>query len=472
MREQYAPTNDYDLAIIGSGGAAFGAAIKAQQFGARVIMIERGTLGGTCVNIGCVPSKTLLRGAERFYQASHQPFAGVKTEAISVDYGAMVVQKDKRVARLRQDKYADLITEYGWELVQGEATFTDPTTLTVGKRTIRADAYLIATGSRPAVPAIPGLAETGYLTSTSAMELETLPSSIVVIGAGYVALELGQLFRQLGSAVTILQRGECLLPGYEPEVAAAASVMLDRLGTHVLTSAQVRRIERTSAGRVITVTRGGQEEQIEAEQILVATGRQPNIEALNLVAAGVQIDQRGAVVTDTTLRTANPRIFAAGDVTLPPQFVYVAAYEGGLAAENALGAAKKTRDLSALPCVIFTDPPIAAVGLTREQARAEGYTVKSAVLPVSAVPRAQVNHETEGVFILIADAASGRLLGAQIVASHAGDVIYTATLAVKHHLTISNLVESFAPYLTMAEGLKLAAISFEHDISKLSCCAV
>ncbi|HVB63795.1 MAG TPA: mercury(II) reductase [Nitrolancea sp.] len=461
----------YDLAIIGSGSAAFAAAITARDLGARVVMIERSTLGGTCVNIGCVPSKRLLRAAEMFHDAGHHPFAGIETRTGAVDFGALVTQKDDLVAHLRQQKYADLIDVYGWELIQGEARFVDGPALVVAGRTITADAYLIATGARPAVPPIPGLAEAGYLTSTTAMELDRLPSSLAIIGAGYIALEQGQIFRHLGSAVTIMQRGPRLLPDYEPEVAEAAHQMLDRLGTQVLTGSQIQRVERTAQGRQLLISREGRMETIEAEQILVATGRQPNTDVLNLEQIGVELDSRGAPVVDEHLRTTNQRIFAAGDVTLAPQFVYVAAYQGRLAAKNALTVTPRPVDFRAVPSVIFTEPQIASVGLTRAQAEGAGFVVKSTVLPIGAVPRAQVNVETEGIFTMVVEAATKRLLGVQVVADNAGDVIYAATLAVKYGLTVTDLVESFAPYLTMAEGLKLGALSFGRDVAKLSCCA-
>ncbi len=463
--------NDYDLAIIGSGSAAFAAAIKARDQDARVVMIERGTIGGTCVNIGCVPSKTLLRGAELFHLAGRHPFDGIETRADGVDYGAMVTQKDRLVGEMRSQKYSDLIDEYGWELIRGEARFLDEATLAVGDRIIRAGAYLIATGARPSTPSIPGLDEAGYLTSTTAMELDRLPTSLIVIGAGYIALEQGQIFRHLGSEVTLLQRGARLLPEYEPEIGEQVGKTLERLGTRVLTGTQIQHVERTATGRRLVVTRNGREETLEAEQVLVATGRTPNVEALDLDRAGVDLTERGAPKVDDMLRTSNPRVWAAGDVTLAPQFVYVAAYEGGLAAEHALTGTGKNVNLAAVPSVIFTDPQVAAVGLTREQAQAAGYETKSATIPITAVTRALVNYETEGVFTLVADATTDRLLGVQIVASNAGDVIYAATLAVKHGLTVADLADSFAPYLTMAEGLKIGALSFDRDVSKLSCCA-
>ncbi len=463
--------SDYDLVIIGSGSAGFAAAITAREQGARVIMIERGTLGGTCVNIGCVPSKTLLRAAEAYHAAGHHPFRGIETRAGDVDLGQTVAQKNDLVSYLRQVKYSNLIGEYDWEIVQGEACFTGADTLAVGDRTIRAAAFLIATGAQPAVPPIPGLGDAGYLTSTEALDLTAVPRSLVIIGAGYIALELGQLFRHLGSEVMLLQRGARLLPDAEPEVGEAVGAMLTRAGIRVLASTHVQRVERDEQGRRLSIETNGTAEVLETEKILVAAGRSPNVESLNLSAAGVEIDRRGAVVVDAQLRTTNPRIFAAGDATLCPQYVYVAAYQGGLAVENALTGANRPCDLTALPGVIFTDPQIATVGLTEAQAQAAGHEVKTAVLPIDAVPRAQVNYEVVGIFKLVADATTSRVLGAHIVAGNAGDVIYAATLAVKHGLTVADLVESFAPYLTMAEGLKLGALAFDRDVAKLSCCA-
>jgi mercuric reductase len=471
--EEDGAREDYDLAIIGSGAAAFAAAIAAREQGARVVMIERGTLGGTCVNIGCIPSKALIRATEVYHSAGHHPFEGIETQAGRVDFAATVAQKDRLVARLRKEKYADLVAQYGWDLIlgEGDARFVNDTTIAVGSRLIRAAKVLIATGARPALPPIPGLAEAEPLTSTTALELDAVPRSLVIIGAGYIAMELGQLFRRLGTEVTMLQRGARLFPEAEPEVATTISAMLSKYGITVLTSVQVQRLERSSDARRVRVQMNGNETILTAEHVLVATGRTPNTESLNLAAAGVQTDARGAVVVDEELRTTNPRIFAAGDVTGAPQYVYVAAYQGNLAAMNALASAGKRVDLRALPGVIFTDPQVATVGLTEAQARAAGHEVKTSVLPVTAVPRALVNYEETGVFKLVADAATDQVLGAHVVASNAGDVIYAATLAVKYRLTVADLVESFCPYLTMAEGLKLSAQAFARDVAKLSCCA-
>ncbi len=461
----------YDLAIVGSGSAAFAAAIRARDLGARVVMVERGTLGGTCVNIGCIPSKMLLRASDVYYQIRNQPFAGIDAEAGTVDLRALIEQKDALIQVLRREKYEDLVGTYGWEVIRGQAAFANDATLEVGDRVIKANAYVIATGASPAVPQIPGIEDAGYLTSTTALSLEQVPESLVVIGSGYIALELGQLFHHLGSRVTLMQRGPRILREYEPEVAEAVAKVLADEGIEVITGASIQQVERTQGGRKITMVAGGRERDVEGEQLLAAIGRSPSTRALGLDRAGISIDQRGAVTVNDELRTTNPGVWAAGDVTGGPQFVYVAAYEGTLAAENALAMSKRVIDLRAVPAVIFTTPSIATVGLTEAQAQAGGHQVKTSILPAEMVPRAMVNRNPRGVFKIVADAATDQILGVHIVADNAGDVIYSATLAVKFKLTTRDLVETFAPYLTMAEGLKLTAQTFGRDVARLSCCA-
>ncbi len=465
------PAGDgYSLAIVGSGGAAFSCAIRARDAGASVVMIERGTIGGTCVNIGCVPSKTLLRAGEIQHLAGHHPFAGLATAAGPVGMSRLTAQKDDLVAELRQHKYEDLIDDYGWDVVHGEAAFADARSLDVDGRRIHASAFLIATGARPAVPDIPGLADAGYLTSTTALDLDHVPESVAVIGSGYIALELGQLLRRLGAKVTLMQRSPHLLKTYDPEIGDAMLEVLADEGIDLLTGVRYLRVEGGAGGRRVHLEVDGRQRVVEAAEVLVATGRQPNTEALRLDRAGVKVGSQGQVLVDAQLRSNVPHILAAGDVTAGPQFVYVAAYEGGVAADNALGAHKQV-DLRVVPAVTFTSPAIATVGLTEAGARAAGHDVKTSVLPLTAVPRALVNRDTRGVFKLVADAGSDQVLGAHVVAENAGDAIYAATLAVKFHLTVADLTGTMAPYLTMAEGIKLAAQTFGRDVNKLSCCA-
>lgn len=462
---------EYDLLIIGSGGSAFSAAIQAFSHGARVGMIERGTIGGTCVNIGCVPSKTLLRAGEINHMARQNPFAGLQTSAGLVDLKTLVAEKNELVGDLRQNKYADLIEDYGFDLIRGEAKFINQETVEVGGRQITARNFLVATGASPAAPNIPGLSDVDYLVSTTALELHEVPKRLAVIGSGYIAMELGQLFHNLGAEVTLMQRGARVLKSSDPEISEAVTQALIEQGIQLVAGTTFNRVEQDGNIKRVHITLDGKEQVIEAEQLLVATGRRPNTEALNLEAAKVKVGDRGEVVVDEYLRTTNLRIYAAGDVTMGPQFVYVAAYEGWIVAENAVGGANQKLDLRVVPGVTFTNPSIATVGLTEEQAKAEGFDVITSVLPSDAVPRALVNRETTGVFKLVADAKTRKVLGAHVVAENAGDVIYAATLMVKFGLTIEDLRGTMAPYLTMAEGLKLATLTFDKDVSKLSCCA-
>ena len=462
---------EYDYIIIGSGGAAFSSAIEAVKYGAKVAMIERGTVGGTCVNIGCVPSKTLLRAGEINHLARNNPFIGLHTSANEVDLAPLVKQKEELVTDLRNKKYVDLIEDYGFELIKGEARFIDEHTIEVDGLKLSAKRFLIATGAAPAVPAISGLEEVDYLTSTTLLELKKVPKRLTIIGSGYIGVELGQLFHHLGSEVTLMQRSSRLFKEYDPEISEALTKALTAQGIRLVTDASYERIEQVGEVKKVYIEVDGQRRIIESEQLLIAAGRTPNTESLNLQAAGVETGRLGEIRIDDYAKTSNERIYAAGDVTLGPQFVYVAAYQGRVAAGNAVGGQKAKLDLAIVPGVTFSAPAVATVGLTEQQAKESGYDVITSVLSLEAVPRAQVNRETTGVFKLVADAKTRKLLGGHIVAENAGDVIYAVTLAVKFGLTIENLSDTLAPYLTMAEGVKLAALTFDKDVSQLSCCA-
>ncbi|MBS5899408.1 MAG: mercury(II) reductase [Actinomycetaceae bacterium] len=463
--------DNYDFLIIGSGAAAFSSAIKAIEYGEKVGMIERGTVGGTCVNIGCVPSKTLLRAGEINHLSKDNPFIGLQTSAGEVDLASLITQKDKLVSELRNQKYMDLIDEYNFDLIKGEAKFVDASTVEVNGAKLSAKRFLIATGASPSLPQISGLEKMDYLTSTTLLELKKIPKRLTVIGSGYIGMELGQLFHHLGSEITLMQRSERLLKEYDPEISESVEKALIEQGINLVKGATFERVEQSGEIKRVYVTVNGSREVIESDQLLVATGRKPNTDSLNLSAAGVETGKNNEILINGFGQTSNEKIYAAGDVTLGPQFVYVAAYEGGIITDNAIGGLNKKIDLSVVPAVTFTNPTVATVGLTEEQAKEKGYDAKTSVLPLDAVPRAIVNRETTGVFKLVADAETLKVLGVHIVSENAGDVIYAASLAVKFGLTIEDLTETLAPYLTMAEGLKLAALTFDKDISKLSCCA-
>ncbi|MGH3647154.1 MAG: mercury(II) reductase [Micromonosporaceae bacterium] len=470
----------YDLAIIGSGGAAFAAAIAARRRGRTVVMAERDTVGGTCVNTGCVPSKALLAAAEARQVAFEARFPGVPTAAGPVDWPALVGTKRELVDDMRADKYVDLAAEFGWDILTGAARFTGTPQAPVlhvdlvdgGTTVVEAAHYVVATGSAPAAPPIDGLADAGYLTSTTAMELDALPESMIVIGGNAIGLEQGQLFARLGVQVTVVEVLDRLAPFEEPEVSAVVEGVFTDEGIGVHTGATVTVVRRDSSGyQVSFTTPGGDEKQLQAEQLLVATGRRPVTDDLGLDAVGVETGRRGEVVVDERLRTGNPRIWAAGDVTGHPQFVYVAGAHGAIVVDNAFDDAGRTVDYRHLPRVTFTTPAIASAGMTDAEAVAAGFRCDCRVLPLAYVPRAIVNRATRGLIKLVADADTGRLVGAHVVADGAGDVIATAVYALANDMTVAQMAELWCPYLTMAEGLKLAAQTYTRDVSKLSCCA-
>jgi mercuric reductase len=463
--------NGYDLAVVGSGSAAFAAAIRAAELGASVAMVERGTVGGTCVNVGCIPSKAELAAAGQRHRALHNPFPGIRTAANGVDLPALVAGKDAIVGSLRQERYLDLVDHYSFELLAGTARFSDPATLLVDDQRLRADHYLLATGASPAVPPIAGLAAAGYLTSTSALALTELPRRLAVIGGNYVGLELAQLFARLGSEVTVFEMLDRLAPFEEPEASAVIEDAFAAEGIGVVTGARVGRASRGAGEKVLHATAGGSEQRFAVDEILVATGRRANTELLALERAGVETGERGHIAVDPTLRTTNARVFAAGDVTPAPQFVYVAAAMGAAAAENALTNGERTIDYAAVPRITFTSPQIAAVGLTDEQAKEQGLDCSCRTLPLAYVPRALVERDTRGIVKLVIERSSRRIVGATVVAEGAGDVILAAVYAVQLGLTVDQVVDTWAPYLTMSEGFKLAAQTFDREVAHLSCCA-
>lgn len=478
LRTQPGHASDYNLIVIGTGGAGMGAAIKAAELGRSVCIVEAGEIGGTCVNLGCVPSKTLIRAAEAYYTAGHQPFSGVNTHAASVDWQAVIRQKDDLVDELRRNKYVDVLESYGDSvtLIRARARLTAEGKVALDDgRTLTAQAIVIATGARPYMPPIAGIEDVAVLDSTSAMALAQQPRSLLVVGGRAIALELGQMFSRFGTQVTILQRSARLIPEHEPEVSEALAEYLREAGLAIHTGVSLSTIREERGTKVITARVNGVSQEFRAEQVLMATGRTPNTRDMGLAEAGVILDARGFIQVDDHMQTSRPGIYAAGDVTNRPQLVYVAAAAGGIAAENALNGNRQRLNLTVLPDVIFTDPQIATVGLTEAQAVARDYAVKTTVLPLAYVPRALAARETRGLFKLVAEQGSDRLLGAHILAAEAGEVIQTAALAVvaglRYGFTVADLRAMLFPYLTQVEGLKLAAQTFEKDVSRLSCCA-
>ena len=459
------------IAVIGSGGAAMAAALKAAERGARITLIERGIIGGTCVNTGCVPSKIMSRAAHIAHLRTESPFdGGVSAQIPKVDRAKLLQQQQTRVEELRDAKYEGILRDQtAITVLNGEARFVDANNLVVqlnegGEQNVHFDRAFIGTGARPAEPSIPGLAETPYLTSTSALALITVPERLIVIGAGFVALELAQAFARLDSKVTVLARSR-LLSGEEPAIGEAIEAAFRREGIEVLKQTQASRVDYTDNEFVIETNAG----TLRTDQLLVATGRIPNTENLNLAGIGVETS-RGAIQVDGQLQTTVPGVYAAGDCTDQPQFVYVAAAGGSRAAVNMTGG-EATLDLSAMPGVMFTDPQVATVGLTEAEALKQGYNVDTRLLDLENVPRALVNFDTHGFIKMVAERDSGRLLGVQAVAGEAGELIQTAVIALRSRMTVQDIGDELFPYLTMVEGLKLCAQTFTKDVKQLSCCA-
>ena len=463
-------TGAYDLAVIGAGSAGFSAAITAAEQGAQVALIGHGTIGGTCVNVGCVPSKTLIRAAESLHQAKAAGrFRGIQATGGVTDWSAVMADKTALVDQLRQAKYLDLLPSYNSvAYLEGPARLAE-NGVAVNGDLIRAGKTVVATGSSPSLPPIPGINRIPFLTSTTALELDRLPASLMVIGGGVIGCELGQMFARLGSEVTILCRSR-LLPDEEPEISEVLKLSLAAEGVKVITGANYRSIEQLGGIR-LTYELEGRPDTLLAEKILLATGRRPNSAGLGLEEHGVELRANGGIRVDDRMRTTRSGVYAAGDVTGRDMFVYMAAHGAKIAALNALNGDNRRYDDSAIPEVVFTDPQVASVGLTEAEAKAQGLDVVTTVLDLGNVPRALAARDIRGLIKLVADKETKRLLGAHILAPEGADSIQTAVIAIKQGLTYEDLGDMIFPYLTTVEGLKLAAQTFGKDVSKLSCCA-
>ena len=464
---------DYDLVIIGRGAAAFAAAIRASEITAgqaSIAMVGKGPLGGTCVNVGCVPSKYLIEAAGDAYRASRPRYPGFEAMRPKVDFARLMASLREAVASERTSKYEDVIAAYdNVRLVEGTASFTGKDEVIVRESGLRLKGYnfLIATGSRPKVPDVPGLREAGYLTSDTVWDLDALPQRLAIIGGGAVAVELGQALSRLGSSVTIFQRRPRLVPKAEPELSERLAHVLRSEGVRVELGAEVIKIGRSPSGKSLRFAHGGEVNEVEVDQVLVAAGRSPNVSELELERAGVGYSQRGVRVYPT-MATSNPRIYAAGDVVDQGIMAEaLAAKEGAIAAENIYDHAEKEIDLAQFPWSIFTDPQLASVGYA--QADYPG-TAEARLLDLSWVPRARIAREVEGAFKLVVDSSSRKVVGAHALAPNAGELISGAALAIKCGLTVEDLIDGPHVFPTISEGIKLAAQSFKRDLAKMSCC--
>ncbi len=468
-KSQTENSTNFDLMILGGGSAGFAAAIKATDLGFNAAIVNDGKLGGTCVNIGCVPSKTLIRAMESFYQAGQHHFEGIQTMAGHINWSKVVAHKDELIDDMRQTKYADVLKSYpNITLLEGRATLDGDHSLSVNGKTYRYHKLILATGASPKIPNIPGLSETPFLTSTTALSLTELPRSLIVLGANAVGLELAQMYARAGTHVSVIE----IMPRIAPFEDAAISEALHK----ALVAERLRifvNFKSTNVsfrnGRFYLSAEDGT--QLTADNLLVATGRRPNTTDMGLEEAGVNLGKQGEVLVDEKLQTSLPDVYAAGDITGRDMFVYVAAYAAGVAAENALVGAERTYDSQYIPRIIFTDPQLASVGLTEAQAQEQGFQIRVSTLPMEHVPAAQVTHDHRGLIKLVVNRENDQILGGHIFSPNAGDMIQVLVLAMRFGISAQQLRETMFPYLTHVEGIKLAVLGLEKDISKLSCCA-
>ncbi len=465
----------YDLIILGSGSTAFAAALRATSYGARVLMFEKSVLGGTCINWGCIPSKTLIHAALFRHEAHLGSMIGLNTDNDSthIDAERLFKHRETVVTGLRKERYLDVLAGMkGLKMIKGTARFRDAHTVECDEHLYRSERFLVATGGNPRIPDLPGLDKCSYYTSRSALLLKKLPISLVIIGGGVIAVEMGQMYHRLGCRVTILEHGPRLLPAIEPELSASLQDILEKEGIRIVTGARISRADRLGELNVLSAEVNGTPQEFSCDKLLLAVGTVPATADIGLDAAGVALDGKGFIITDRQMRSSADGIWAAGDVVGNMMIATIGAKEGIVAVDNMFkqgcGCAI---DYLAAPMAIFTDPEVAMVGHSEESARQAGFDCIVNCMPVSAIPKAHVTGMTDGVIKMVADRVTGRLLGVSLVCHRGADMINEAALALQLHATVTDLAATMHVYPSIGEGLKLCAQGFNRDITMLSCCA-
>jgi len=462
----------FDLVIIGSGSAAFAAALKAAEHDSKVAMVEKGTIGGTCVNVGCVPSKNLLRAGELRYYDTNRDFPGIRPGRTTLEFRKVIEQKDQIVRGLRKEKYSDVLRSLpSTKLFRGKARFVSKTRVKVDGISVDGRKFIVASGSSPRIPQIPGIDSVEYLTNVEALSLRDRPDSMVILGGRALGLEFAQMYAHMGTKVTVLQRSDRIIPEEEPSISDALRQYLEEEGIKIKTGVQVKRVGEKNGEKIVVAEASGKEFEVHGDELLMATGREPNTRDLGLEVVGVKLRQDGAVKVNREMHTTSNNVWAAGDVIGEPMLETIAAKEGATAAENALQGTHRKIDFLPVPRAIFTSPQVASVGLTEKEAEERGYECACRTVEMSKVPKAITIRETRGLIKMVAEARTGRVLGVHILADNAADIIHEGVLAVKCRLTIDDLIDTVHVFPTLAESTKLVAISFRKNLDKLSCCS-
>lgn len=448
------PHGRYNLVVIGGGTAGLVTAAGAAGLGARVALVERKLLGGDCLNVGCVPSKALIRAARAAAAVRDAGVFGVEVPTgVQVHFAAVMERMRRLRAQLSAHDSAQRFRDLGVDVFLGKAHFTGTDTVAVDGQTLRFAKAVIATGSRASEPSIPGLTEVGYLTNETVFSLTELPQRLAVIGAGPIGCELAQAFARFGSEVFLIEAMHGILPNEDPEAAEIVQQAMGRDGLHIMCCGKDLQISRTDSGKRLQVDSHGEHYDLVVDDIVLGVGRTPNVEGLGLAAAGVRYEKTGVTV-DERLQTTNPRIYAAGDICSRYKFTHTADAMARLVIQNALFLGRAKVSALTIPWCTYTDPEVAHVGLYAKQAQDKGIPVQTFVQPLEEVDRAVLDGDTEGFVKIHVRHGTDRILGATVVAPHAGEMLSEVTLAMVGRLGLKTLARTIHPYPTQAEALK------------------
>jgi len=455
---------NYDLVVLGGGAAAFACALKASELDVKIAMIEKGIIGGTCVNVGCVPTKNLLDVGEKIYECN-----SLNDEKFN--FKKIIENKDKIVSYQRNQKYKNVLESVpNVDYIAGHAKFKSNNEIEINGSIISVKNILIATGSSSMIPPIQGINNVDYLTNIEALALDSKPESMIVIGGRALGLEFAQMFSRFGTKVTILQRNNRLIPNEEPEISDSLRQYLEEEVITIHTGVEIKSVRKQDDNTIVSFSIDGNKQETSAEKLLLATGRIPNTKDLGLENTDVKLSSKGAIIVNDEMRTNVSHIYAAGDVIGEPMLETVAAKEGNIAASNVFFNTHKKMDFGAVPHAIFTSPQVASVGISEKESIEKFASCSCRTLLIKEVPKALVVGRTKGLIKMVVHPQTQQILGVHILSDLAADIIHEATLVVKQKLTINDIIDTVHVFPTMSESIKLVATSFRKNLKKLSCC--